>query len=202
MQARFISRRRYNRQDGSYFVYASASIAAALENGGGNIELALIISGLDKKVARLLTTEWLEKIGLADYKDAYPDVLSGGMQQRVSFLRALLSPQPLMCLDEPFGALDALTRLNMQQCAFSLWEENRRSVLFVTHSIEEALMLSDRIIVLSSSPASVIREVKVPFDRPRHKQLWTDPLFNEMNEHLYDSLQHTISEQTGIGSAG
>ena len=89
----------------------------------------------------------------------------------------------------------------MQQWLLSLWEENRRSVLFVTHSIEEALMLSDRIVVLSSSPASVTHEVTVPFARPRSKQLWTDPLFNEMKQDLYESLQSTISDQMGMGSA-
>ena len=117
----------------------------------GNIELALRISGRSRAEARELTRKWLERLGLERYARSYPHVLSGGMQQRISFLRALLSPQPLMLLDEPFGALDALTRERMQQWLLSLWEQHRRSVLLVTHSIEEALMLSDRILVLSCS---------------------------------------------------
>ncbi|BBH20937.1 ABC transporter [Paenibacillus baekrokdamisoli] len=156
----------------------------------GNIELALDIAGMDRKEARIKAREWLERVGLhGEIGDSYPHVLSGGMQQRVSFLRALLSPQPLMCLDEPFGALDALTRMQMQTWLLSLWEENRRSVLFVTHSIEEALLLSDRILILSTAPATIIREVVVPFARPRRDELWSDPTFNELKREIYDQLK-------------
>lgn len=154
-----------------------------------NIELALDIAGVGRKEARKLSREWLERVGLAEVGDAYPHVLSGGMQQRVSFLRALLSPQPLMCLDEPFGALDALTRMQMQTWLLSLWEQHRRSVLFVTHSIEEALLLSDRIIVLSASPAAIVREVEVPFPRPRGELIWSDPLFNALKREIYELLR-------------
>ncbi|TYP77710.1 ABC transporter ATP-binding protein [Paenibacillus methanolicus] len=156
-----------------------------------NIVMALTIAGLDRHEAESQTSEWLARVGLAGEADAYPDTLSGGMQQRVSFLRALLSPQRLMCLDEPFGALDALTRLHMQTWLLSLWEADRRSVLFVTHSIEEALLLSDRILVLSPSPACVAREIEVPFARPRSESLWTDPLFNELKLEIYDMLKPT-----------
>ncbi|MFD0711206.1 ABC transporter ATP-binding protein [Paenibacillus sp. GCM10027626] len=155
----------------------------------GNIEMALEIAGIPREQARAATREWLDKVGLGAEADAYPHALSGGMQQRVSFLRALLSPQPLMCLDEPFGALDALTRLHMQRWLLSLWEADRRSVLFITHSIEEALLLSDRIIVLSHAPAGVIREINVPFARPREEELWTDQLFNELKQEIYSLLQ-------------
>lgn len=154
-----------------------------------NIELALEIAGVERKAAGLQAREWLERIGLLEYADAYPHVLSGGMQQRVSFLRALLSPQPLMLLDEPFGALDALTRQQMQQWLMAIWEQNKRSVLLVTHSIEEALLLSDRIIVLSSAPAVILEELTVPFARPRSPQLWKDPLFHEWKHHIQELLQ-------------
>ncbi|MBD2871421.1 ABC transporter ATP-binding protein [Paenibacillus sp. IB182493] len=155
----------------------------------GNIELSLTISGLDRRTAKRETKEWLARIGLGEYADAYPHVLSGGMTQRVSFLRALLAPQPLMLLDEPFGALDALTRLQMQQWLTSIWEESRRSVLLVTHSIEEALYLSDRVIVLSASPAAVLEEFAVPFPRPRREALWTEPAFNAMKQRIYELLR-------------
>ncbi|SFD67143.1 ABC-type nitrate/sulfonate/bicarbonate transport system, ATPase component [Paenibacillus catalpae] len=153
-----------------------------------NIELALEIAGIERKDAGRQAREWLDRIGLLEYADSYPHVLSGGMQQRVSFLRALLSPQPLMLLDEPFGALDALTRQQMQQWLMAIWEQNRRSVLLVTHSIEEALLLSDRIIVLSSAPAVILEEIPVPFARPRSPQLWREPLFNELKQHIHDLL--------------
>jgi len=160
----------------------------------GNVEMALEIAGVDRKQARQMTQEWLAKVGLEGEAQAYPHALSGGMQQRVSFLRALLSPQRLMCLDEPFGALDALTRLHMQTWLLSLWEADRRSVLFITHSIEEALLLSDRIIVLTNSPAHVARELEVPFSRPRGEELWLDPLFNEMKQEIYGLLKPAANE--------
>ncbi|GGG12775.1 ABC transporter ATP-binding protein [Paenibacillus abyssi] len=154
----------------------------------GNVELALEVAGTAREEARELTGSWLARVGLESYAGEYPHVLSGGMQQRVSFLRALLTPRSLMCLDEPFGALDALTRMQMQQWLLKLWEANRRSVLFVTHSIEEALLLSDRIVVLSASPAVVIRELRVPFERPRSETLWTDPEFNRLKQEIYAQL--------------
>ncbi|MNZ78815.1 Bicarbonate transport ATP-binding protein CmpD [compost metagenome] len=154
----------------------------------GNIELSLAISGVERELARQNTREWLARIGLHEYADAYPHVLSGGMLQRVSFLRALLAPQQLMLLDEPFGALDALTRLQMQKWLLSIWEQSRRSVLLVTHSIEEALFLSDRVIVLSASPAVVLEEIIVPFERPRREELWSDPRFNKWKQHIYELL--------------
>lgn len=155
----------------------------------GNIVLSLTIAGIGQSAARSLAREWLGRVGLEGVADSYPEVLSGGMQQRVSFLRALLSPQKLMCLDEPFSALDALTRQHMQAWLLSLWESNRRSVLFVTHSIEEALLLSDRILVLSAAPASIVREVKVPFPRPRSEKLWGDPDFIGLKQELYEMLR-------------
>ncbi|MCR2804947.1 ABC transporter ATP-binding protein [Paenibacillus soyae] len=165
----------------------------------GNIELSLTIAGVAKKKAREDALEWLRRIGLDAYADAYPHVLSGGMQQRVSFLRALLSPQRLMLLDEPFGALDALTRGRMQKWLLSLWEQNRRSVLLVTHSIEEALYLSDRILVLSSSPAVLVEEIVVPFERPRREELWEDARFMELRGRIYRQLEKDGGEEADHG---
>ncbi|OPA80617.1 nitrate ABC transporter ATP-binding protein [Paenibacillus selenitireducens] len=138
---------------------------------------------------RELAKSWLARAGLGGYEDAYPHVLSGGMQQRASFLRAMLSPQELICLDEPFGALDALTRLQMQQWLLSLWEEHRRSVLLVTHSIEEAIYLSDRIYVLSNAPAQTIAEFEVPFPRPRLESILDSETFMRMKRDIYQLLQ-------------
>ncbi|MEC0126078.1 ABC transporter ATP-binding protein [Paenibacillus pabuli] len=121
--------------------------------------------------------KWLGSVGLTGFEQAYPHMLSGGMQQRVAFLRALLSPQELMLLDEPFSALDALTRSDMQRWLLDIWEQNRRSVLFITHNIEEALLLADRIYVLSNRPATVLHEVNVPFDRPRREAITDESAF-------------------------
>lgn len=166
----------------------------------GNIELSLTIAGVEKRKAISEALVWLERIGLAEYAGAYPHVLSGGMQQRVSFLRALLSPQRLMLLDEPFGALDALTREHMQKWLLSIWEQNRRSVLLVTHSIEEALYLSDRIIVLSASPAVILDEITVPFERPRREELREDVRFMELRSRIYRHLADGAKEANGNGS--
>jgi len=154
-----------------------------------NIAAALEITGVPRKEAAAAAMEWLNRIGLSDVADEYPSALSGGMQQRVSFLRALLMPRAIMCLDEPFAALDALTRTEMQQWLLRLWEEQRRSVLFVTHSIEEALTLSDRIYVLSKAPARVIREIEVPFSRPRVADVWLDPAFAELKREILGLLK-------------
>lgn len=159
------------------------------ETVAGNIELALTISGVDRRAAKEKTIEWLARIGLEEYAKSYPHLLSGGMQQRVSFLRALLAPQRLMLLDEPFGALDALTRVQMQQWLMSIWEKNRKSVLLVTHSIEEALFLSDRIIVLSASPAVILEQFQMPFERPRHESIWSEPSFIALKQRIYELLR-------------
>ncbi|RED65949.1 ABC transporter ATP-binding protein [Cohnella lupini] len=154
-----------------------------------NISSALMTAGTSKKEAKEQAAEWLERIRLGGVAKEYPHVLSGGMQQRVSFLRALLMRRDIMCLDEPFAALDALTRADMQRWLLELWEADRRSVLFVTHSIEEALLLSDRIYVLSPAPATVLSEIVVPFERPRRASVWTDPSFVELKLEVLRLLE-------------
>lgn len=155
----------------------------------GNIASALVTAGTPQQEAKALAAEWLDRIGMGAFAGEYPNVLSGGMQQRVSFLRALLMKRDLMCLDEPFAALDALTRADMQKWLLELWEADRRSVLFITHSIEEALLLSDRIYVLSAAPARVVREIVVPFARPRRGDVWTDPAFISLKQEVLALLE-------------
>jgi ABC-type nitrate/sulfonate/bicarbonate transport system ATPase subunit len=131
----------------------------------------------------------IDNAGLGPYVDAYPHELSGGMKQRVAFIRALLSPQKLICLDEPFSALDELTRLEMQKWLLSIWEEHRPTVLFVTHNIEEALFLSDRVVVFSDKPAKVNREFHIPFERPRPEELLLDEEFLLWKKEIYYELK-------------
>lgn len=133
--------------------------------------------------------EMLKKAGLANYEQAYPHELSGGMRQRVAFVRALLSPQDFLCLDEPFSALDEFTRLDMQTWLLDIWEQNRKSILFITHSIEEALYLSDRIIVLSSHPAKIKQIFELPFQRPRNQDLLLSSDFFEWKRTIYQELE-------------
>ncbi|WP_203457181.1 ABC transporter ATP-binding protein [Paenibacillus tepidiphilus] len=149
-----------------------------------NVLLAGELMGEPQAAARENARRWLTKVGLGGFEKAYPHMLSGGMQQRAAFLRALLAPQELMLLDEPFSALDALTRSDMQRWLLELWEENRRSVLFITHNIEEALLLSSRIYVFSGRPGSVLHSVDVPFPRPRREEITDTPEFLQMRRQL------------------
>jgi ABC-type nitrate/sulfonate/bicarbonate transport system ATPase subunit len=133
----------------------------------------------------------IERAGLKGYEHAYPSELSGGMQQRVSFIRSLMSPQSLICLDEPFSSLDEFTRLDMQNWLLSIWEENKRSILLVTHHIEEALYLSDRIIVLSGKPAKIKKEFTIPFPRPRQESIILSDEFLQWKRTIYNELRGT-----------
>ncbi|QHE53368.1 ABC transporter ATP-binding protein [Pontibacillus sp. HMF3514] len=151
-----------------------------------NVMLGSEIVGKQDREASL---QMIQKAGLGGYEDAYPHQLSGGMKQRAAFIRSLLSPQSLICLDEPFSALDEFTRLEMQKWLLSLWNEYKRSVLFVTHNIEEALFLSDRVIVLSDRPARVKKEFKIPFDRPRDESLLLTGEFLEWKKAIYNELR-------------
>lgn len=149
-----------------------------------NLLLAQEIAGTTKANSRQEALDWLGRAGMAGFEKAYPHMLSGGMQQRVSFLRGLLAPQEVMCLDEPFSSLDALTRGDMQRWLLDIWESHQRSVLMITHSIDEALMLSDKIYLLSNRPASVLQVIDVPFKRPRQEELESDPLFLKLKQEI------------------
>lgn len=127
----------------------------------------------------------LERAGLGDVIHAYPHELSGGMKQRVAFIRALLSPQSLMLLDEPFSALDEFTRTDMQKWLLSIWEDDEQSILFITHNIDEALFLSDKIIILSVNPAEIKEVIEVPFKRPRDEELLLSEEFLQLEKKDY-----------------
>lgn len=153
------------------------------------LENVTIIEELQQKPNVELAKEWLAKVGLASFINAYPNELSGGMQQRVSFIRAIVSDKPILCLDEPFSALDEFTRMEMQAWLLSIWEKYRKSILFVTHSIEEALFLADRIIVLSKRPATIKQEIVVPFARPRQEKIRHSETFTALKEQLFIFLK-------------
>lgn len=154
-----------------------------------NILLSRELKGTIHKEEQVLAAEWMRRAGLSEFSGSYPYMLSGGMQQRAAFVRAMMSPEELICLDEPFSALDAITRSDMQRWLLDLWEEHRRSVLLITHSIEEALLLSSRIYVLSSRPASVLHVIDVPFPRPRREEITDDPAFLKLKRELSMCLQ-------------
>jgi ABC-type nitrate/sulfonate/bicarbonate transport system ATPase subunit len=136
-------------------------------NALDNAALALRIAGLGRADARRRAAELFGELGLGGFQDARPRELSGGMRQRVAFLRTLLSGKPVLCLDEPFGALDAITRAEMQDWLVGTLAREPRTVVLVTHDVEEAILLADRVAVLSPRPGRVVCEIEVPMGRPR-----------------------------------
>lgn len=165
-----------------------------------NLLLAQEIADATHANSKQEAIEWLSKAGLAGFEKSYPHMLSGGMQQRVSFLRGMLAPQEVMCLDEPFSSLDALTRADMQRWLLDLWEDQQRSVLMITHSIDEALMLSDKIYLLSNRPATVLQVIDVPFKRPRQENLENDPLYLQLKQEISRCMRQEQLNNKNMGA--
>jgi NitT/TauT family transport system ATP-binding protein len=140
-----------------------------------NIMLGPVISGTAKKTAQKKAYYMLKKFNLQDFSDNYPSTLSGGMKQRVALLRTVLFNPNFLLLDEPFGSLDALTRHEAQMWLLDVWNSYHSSVLFITHDIQETILLSDRIYVFSNRPAAIIKEIKVDLPRPRKLIDLTNP---------------------------
>jgi ABC-type nitrate/sulfonate/bicarbonate transport system ATPase subunit len=138
-------------------------------DAGENASLALRIAGVGRASARARADALFAELGLEGFQRARPGELSGGMRQRVAFLRTLLSGKPVLCLDEPFGALDAITRAEMQDWLAEALAQEPRTVILVTHDVEEAVLLADRVLVLSPRPGQVIAELDVKLTRPRRR---------------------------------
>lgn len=136
-----------------------------------NVALPLLVHGVPKKEARREAENWLQLFGLGDFANEWPNNLSGGMAQRVAIARALIQKPQLLLMDEPLGALDAMTREQISLELMAFREQIDATVLMVTHSISEALLLSDRILIYSGRPARIIDEMKIPFSRPRQPEL-------------------------------
>jgi NitT/TauT family transport system ATP-binding protein len=153
-----------------------------------NILLPTEIEGIDQKIAEQKAQDLVELVGLHDFINAWPDELSGGMAQRVSLARALIQDPDLLLLDEPFGALDALTRERMGVELLRIWQSSQKAVILVTHSISEALLLSDRVLVLSARPGNVILDLPISFDRPRSEEIRYSNEFIQMERVLRNAL--------------
>jgi NitT/TauT family transport system ATP-binding protein len=138
------------------------------------------VSDADRSEARRVARDY----GLGDFLRHYPSALSGGMRQRVAFMRTLLTHQDLLLLDEPFGALDAQTRLEMQQWLIQVWRDTGRTVLFITHDVDEAIFLSDRVLVMSPRPGSIVDDIANAMPRPRDVDSLTDPGFTAMKARI------------------
>lgn len=146
-----------------------------------NIAFGLEIKGMDKAEIHQRVNTLMEKLHLYEFRERYPKDLSGGMRQRVAIARILALDSPIMLMDEPFGALDALTRRNLQDELLRIWEEYRKTIIFVTHSIEESIYLADRIVVLTYRPGTVKADIKVTLPRPRDTSLGE---FNNLKREL------------------
>ena len=133
-----------------------------------NVAFGLKLGGMAKDERRKRALVFLDRVGLSEFADHYPHELSVGMRQRLGIGRAVVMDAPLLLMDEPFGALDAQTRRHMQNELLSIWAGDRRTVIFVTHDIEEAVLLGDRVLVMSGRPGSIVADIPVPLMRPRN----------------------------------
>jgi NitT/TauT family transport system ATP-binding protein len=153
-----------------------------------NILLPIDVLGLPRRDYEERAHHLLSLVGLTGFEDKYPRELSGGMQQRVAICRALIHDPELLLMDEPFGALDAMTREVMQAELMRIWQESGKTILFVTHSIDEAVLLSDRVVVMSPRPGRVLDEVPIDLPRPRHSGLRQEARFQEHAQHFRELL--------------
>ncbi|MFY4775316.1 ABC transporter ATP-binding protein [Metabacillus sp. RGM 3146] len=154
-----------------------------------NAALPLEIKGESKKQAKKQAIPLFKTFGLKGFENHYPFMLSGGMRQRASFLRTLLNKKDLLLLDEPFGKLDAITRLELQQWLMDICSSLKLTVLFITHDIDEAIFLSDRVYIMSARPGKVMKELTVPFSRPRSVEITGEAEFAELKRDMIKILK-------------
>jgi NitT/TauT family transport system ATP-binding protein len=159
-----------------------------------NVAFGLKMRGMRCAERHERARELLELVGLAGFERHYPSQLSGGMQQRVEIARVLINHPRVMLMDEPFGALDAQTRLMMQQLLLDIWERIRTTIVFITHDIDEALFLADRILVMSPRPGRIIEEIALEFARPRQAELVTSSHFVQLKRHCLELLHQPCAD--------
>lgn len=164
-----------------------------------NVELGLESKRFDEKKRREIAEGYLELVGLSNYKDHHPHQLSGGMQQRIAIARALAVDPEILFMDEPFGALDAMTRMTMQDEIEKIWQEKKKTIIFVTHDIEEAVFLADRIVIMTAGPGKVKKIIDVPLARKRDRTspgflAIRDEVFREFELKSSDKMEHYLQQ--------
>ena len=159
-----------------------------------NVEFGLKRRGLPAAERKEIVDYYLNEVGLANFAGNYPKQLSGGMMQRVAIARALANDPKILLMDEPFGALDSQTRNSMQKLLLRVWEEHRKTVLFVTHDIDEAILLGDRIYVMTARPGRLKEEIVVPIPRPRSLDMVMDADFIAVKRRILDLLKNEIPD--------
>ncbi|WP_456856735.1 ABC transporter ATP-binding protein [Bradyrhizobium sp. USDA 4501] len=172
-----------------------------------NVAFGLKMRGVGKAERRRAADDILRLVGLEGFEGFYPSRLSGGMQQRVEIARVLINQPRVLLMDEPFGALDAQTRSLMQEVLLDIWTKIPTTTVFVTHDIEEALFLADRIIVMSARPGRVIDDIRLPFGRPRQSELVTESEFVRLKRHVLELLRRSdntasLPRLSPLGMAG
>ncbi|MCU0969891.1 MAG: ABC transporter ATP-binding protein [Rubrivivax sp.] len=159
---------------------------SALDNASYGME----VRGVPPAERRARALDLLARVGLKGFEDKFPKHLSHGMRQRCALARTFCLDSPIMLMDEPFGALDAQTKLNLEEVLLSLWQEHKRTVVFITHDIAEAVTLSDRVIVMSARPGRIVADVRIDIPRPRHaRALQKDHHFHDLYAHIWEQLE-------------
>ncbi|GEL23161.1 hypothetical protein PSU4_21150 [Pseudonocardia sulfidoxydans NBRC 16205] len=162
-------------------------------SAAGNVALGLEAKGVPRAERAHIARRYLELVGLGDFLDAHPRQLSGGMKQRVGLARALAVDPQVLLMDEPFAALDAQTRDRIGQSLLDIWAQQRKTVLFVTHSIDEAVYLSDRILVMTFRPGTVRAEIPVDLPRPRDERVRNSAEFARYRAQVWDQLAEEVT---------
>ena len=160
----------------------------------GNVMIGPTLAGMPKKEAITLARDWLRRVGLAGFEDRYPHQLSGGMRKRVAMAAALINEPRILLMDEPFGALDVQTKAIMQTELLGLWEQTRPSVLFITHDLDEAVALADKVLVMTSSPGSIKQAFDIDLPRPRGEvqEIRHEARFLELQNQIWASLKDEV----------
>ncbi len=157
-----------------------------------NVEFGLSLQGKPARETTERARYYVNAVGLASFENAYPNQLSGGMKQRVAIARSLANDPEVILMDEPFGALDSQTRVVMQQLLLGIWEKEHKTILFVTHDIDEALYLGEKVYVMSARPGRIIDTISVDFTHPRRYELSTEPAFIELKRRIQHSLHAEV----------
>ena len=168
-----------------------------------NVAFGLEMRGIAKQERYAVAKEWIDRVGLRKFADYYPHQISGGMKQRVSIARALANDPQVLLMDEPLGALDAQTRTVLQGELLRIWEANRKTVVYITHSIDEAVLLGDRVVLMTAHPGTNKATFTVDLPRPRTLETSTQPAFTNLTYRIWESLQDEVmramAEMQGLG---
>jgi NitT/TauT family transport system ATP-binding protein len=172
----------------------------------GNVALGPLFHGVPKKTALAQARDWLRVVGLGGFENHHPHQLSGGMRKRVSLAAALINEPAILLMDEPFGALDVQTKAIMSNELLTLWDQSRPSVIFVTHDLEEAIALADRVVVMTAAPGTVKAVFDIDLPRPRGavQEIRFDPRFLELHHQIWESLRDEVqrahARTAGVGA--